>query len=84
MNTPIASAAPVAGLARVLATLADMLASMMSLAQRLDAFLVAQRRAAKDRLDLASMSDRELADIGLPRASIDSAADGVWSRGQMP
>lgn len=83
MNTPIASAGPPAGLARALATLGDMLASMMSLAQRLDDFLVAQRRAARDRSDLASMSDRELADIGLPRASVDPAADGAWSRGPM-
>jgi len=30
--------------------------------------------------DLASMSDRELCDIGLNRASVDAAATGSWSR----
>ena len=41
------------------------------------------RRAAQDRADLDGMSERELADIGLPRASIPSAAHGDWSRGPM-
>lgn len=83
MTTPIASAGQPAWIVRAFVSLGDMLGSMMSLAEHLDAMLVAQRRAAQDRVDLSSMSDRELADIGLPRASVDAAADGAWSRGPM-
>jgi len=43
-------------------------------------WLEARRRAAVDRKDLANMSDRELQDIGLPRASIHAAAHGAWQR----
>jgi uncharacterized protein YjiS (DUF1127 family) len=47
---------------------------------RFDNWRAARRRAARDRDALASMSDRELADIGVPRASVDSTAAGVWRR----
>ena len=43
-------------------------------------WLDARRRAAADRRDLANMSDRELQDIGLPRASVRAVADGAWQR----
>ncbi|HEY8244917.1 MAG TPA: DUF1127 domain-containing protein [Casimicrobiaceae bacterium] len=49
-------------------------------ARALDAWLATRRRAAQDRDDLAAMSDRELLDIGLSRASTDDAASGGWSR----
>ena len=48
-------------------------------ARALDAWLQKRRRAAQDRDDLVAMSDRELLDIGLSRASVD-AASGGWSR----
>ena len=48
-------------------------------ARALDAWLQTRRRAAQDRDDLVAMSDRELLDIGLSRASVD-AASGGWSR----
>ncbi len=82
MNTPAATTHGSGGI-RILAAMGEMLASMMSLAERLDVFLVAHRRAAQDRADLNGMTERELADIGLPRASIGSAAQGDWSRGPM-
>ena len=48
--------------------------------RRLAAWLDARRRAAADRRDLANMNDRELQDIGLPRASLHAAVDGAWQR----
>ena len=41
---------------------------------------IADYAVAKDRDDLAAMSDRELLDIGLSRGSTDVAASGGWSR----
>ena len=49
-------------------------------ARALDAWLASQRRASRDRDDLAAMSDRELQDIGLSRGSADAAASGGWTR----
>ncbi|HQU47802.1 MAG TPA: DUF1127 domain-containing protein [Casimicrobiaceae bacterium] len=69
---PACSAAP----SRFAAVVAVALASL----QRLEAWLAARRRAAQDRADLAAMGERELADIGLPRASIEPASRGAWSR----
>ena len=83
MATPIAQPALPSGLARTFAGVGDALASLMSLVEVLDRFIATQRRAGQDRLDLAAMSDRELADIGLPRASIDVAARGAWTRDTM-
>jgi uncharacterized protein YjiS (DUF1127 family) len=54
--------------------------ALRSLAQRLAAWHHAHKRAAEDRHTLASMSDRELRDIGVARASIDAIADGDWLR----
>ena len=76
MNTctaPPAVTAPTDTLARI----ADYAAAK---ARALDAWLEKRRRAAQDRDDLVAMSDRELLDIGLSRASVDSAAAGAWSR----
>jgi uncharacterized protein YjiS (DUF1127 family) len=76
MNTstaPSALTAPTDALARI----ADY---AVAKARALDAWLAAQRRASRDRDDLAAMSDRELLDIGLSRGSADAAASGSWSR----
>lgn len=69
---PACAAAP----SRFAAVVAAALASL----QRVEGWLAARRRAAQDRADLAAMSERELADIGLPRASIEPASRGAWSR----
>ena len=45
-----------------------------------DAWLALRRRAAQDRDALAGMSDRDLMDIGVSRASVDAIADGAWRR----
>jgi uncharacterized protein YjiS (DUF1127 family) len=39
-----------------------------------------RRRAAADREALANMSDRELLDIGIPRASVQAVAERAWLR----
>jgi uncharacterized protein YjiS (DUF1127 family) len=45
-------------------------------AQRVDSWLAARSRFAADRDALVRMSDRELIDIGLDRASVDFVAGG--------
>ena len=47
---------------------------------KLDAWLALRRRASLDRDALAIMSDRDLMDIGVSRASVDAVADGAWMR----
>ena len=54
--------------------------ALHALALRVDAWLAARRRAADDRQALANMSDRDLSDIGVVRASVDAIADGAWMR----
>jgi uncharacterized protein YjiS (DUF1127 family) len=54
--------------------------SLRALALRLDAWLGARKRADEDRQALDAMSDRELKDIGIPRASVSPAASGAWMR----
>ena len=43
-------------------------------------WLAARGRAAADRYAFANMSERELLDIGVVRASVDAVADGTWRR----
>ena len=61
-------------------TLARLADYLMTRLRGLDAWLAFRRRAAQDRQDLATMSERELADIGVSRSSIDAVADGGWTR----
>jgi uncharacterized protein YjiS (DUF1127 family) len=46
----------------------------------LDRWLAHRRRAAADLDALAAMSERELADIGVDRASVPAVAAGIWLR----
>lgn len=55
--------------------------AVSDLARRVSDWLGARWRAADDRAMLAAMSDRELRDIGIERASVDAVADGLWMRG---
>jgi uncharacterized protein YjiS (DUF1127 family) len=50
---------------------------------RLHAWLDARKRAADDGAALATMSERELRDIGIDRASIDAVASGRWTRDRL-
>ena len=49
-------------------------------ATRVDAWLALRRGAAEDFDVLARMSDRELNDIGIGRASIEPIASWKWAR----
>ena len=83
MNAPYAPAAltaPTDTLARLAIALALGMRAIRRQSRRLDAWLAARKRAAQDRRDLAEMSDRELTDIGVSRASVDAVASGGWSR----
>jgi uncharacterized protein YjiS (DUF1127 family) len=46
----------------------------------LDRWLAHRQRALADLDVLAGMSSRELADIGVDRASVSAVAAGVWQR----
>ena len=51
-----------------------------ALGRQVDAWFAHRERAAQDRVALSHMSDRELHDIGISRASIAPAANGTWLR----
>jgi len=72
-----ASAAPPTPLGLAIAAA---LRALGAIARGVRAWLEAGRRAASDRDALASMSDRELKDIGLHRASASAVTDGMWVR----
>ena len=74
---PAATAAPSR---LVFCALIEAINALRGLAQTIDGWVEARRRAAADRDVLANMSDRELLDIGIVRASVDAVADGTWAR----
>ena len=71
---------PASGLARLAALLHDLAHASLSLTRACDRWLAHRQRAARDSAELRAMSDRELADIGVPRASVDPASRGLWRR----
>jgi uncharacterized protein YjiS (DUF1127 family) len=79
-SPPAVLTAPTDTFARIAVALVHGTRALRRHARRLDAWLAARKRAAQDRTDLAAMSDRELADIGVSRASVDAIAAGSWSR----
>jgi len=70
-------AAVLVGLGNVLH---DGAAALRTLGQQVDGWLLHRRRAAADRHELVRMSDRELRDIGVDRASIEPIVNGAWLR----
>jgi uncharacterized protein YjiS (DUF1127 family) len=54
--------------------------ALRPLARRVDAWLALRKRAADDLDALAAMSERELRDIGVSRASIHAIAADAWTR----
>lgn len=54
---------------------------LAGLTRRVREWLDTRQRGAGDRTILAAMSDRELRDIGIERASVNAVADGLWMRG---
>ena len=55
--------------------------ALRAIARRIDAWFEARKRAAEDLELLAGMSDRDLRDIGIERASVNAVVDGTWMRG---
>ena len=80
MTHPLQNTANAAPMVGWFATLAESMRALHALARKLDAWLAQRRRAASDQAALASMSDRDLLDIGVSRASIEAAAHGTWRR----
>ncbi|HKU86893.1 MAG TPA: DUF1127 domain-containing protein [Casimicrobiaceae bacterium] len=54
--------------------------ALRALVRQLAAWHQRGRRVAADRDVLASMSDRELIDIGIPRSSVRAVAERAWLR----
>lgn len=61
-------------------TLRESAAALHAFARHLDAWLAVRKRAADDREVLTGMSERELRDIGISRASIHAIAANAWAR----
>ncbi len=77
MNTTMHShAATAKSPGPVLSTFGDALTTLQAIARSIDAWLAARQRAAQDLDAFASMSDRELRDIGMNRASTNFVALG--------
>ena len=75
MTTPNHS--PCAATIRPLpAVLSDVIDVLHTWAQKIDSWLAAHKRASQDLDALARMSDRELGDIGLNRASVTFVGSG--------
>lgn len=72
--------APAAVLAPRNGAAAEAFSTLRRVMLRIDAWLQARDRAAADREVLASMSDRELIDIGLDRAGVNFVAQRARMR----
>jgi uncharacterized protein YjiS (DUF1127 family) len=80
MSTPIHPAPTATAMPRLPSAFIEAIRALRALAQRVDAWLEARKRAREDRYALAGMSDRELLDIGIDRGSVSDVADGTWTR----
>lgn len=80
MNTQVSRHSMLFPLSRAGLWLADGAQALRAFAARIDAWLALRRRAADDLDVLARMSDRELHDIGIRRASIGAIASADWTR----
>jgi uncharacterized protein YjiS (DUF1127 family) len=78
MNTANHPATTAATLPRSPAALGEALRALRAVAQRLDAWLEARKRAAEDRDTLARMSDRDLHDIGLERGCVHEGYSSAY------
>jgi uncharacterized protein YjiS (DUF1127 family) len=54
--------------------------TLQGIVQKIDSWFAARQRFAADSDALARMSDRELADIGIDRASVSFVAEGGRTR----
>jgi uncharacterized protein YjiS (DUF1127 family) len=78
MNTTALSHPASALLGRTAGLLHDLAAALVAAASRLDARIAARRKAREDAHALATMSERELRDIGLHEASLPRTANASW------
>ncbi|MEP7063725.1 MAG: DUF1127 domain-containing protein [Betaproteobacteria bacterium] len=67
-------------LSRIIDVLDAFVTALRALASPVDAWRGRRRRSARDYCELANMSDRELHDIGVSRASVRAIADEDWAR----
>lgn len=63
-----------------LRAIAEKIPAWRAIAEKIKTWLATRERASADRDILANMSERELLDIGLNRASADAIANGMWIR----
>ena len=75
---------PAATIAPSSATLRNLIDALHAIARCIDAWSASRARVAADREILASMSDRELLDIGLERGVARAVAEGRWTRDTWP
>ena len=67
-------------LSRMIDVLDAGVSALRALAAPIDAWFDERRRSARDYRELANMSDRELHDIGVSRASVRAVAEEGWVR----
>jgi uncharacterized protein YjiS (DUF1127 family) len=65
-------------------TLRNALKAWYAIVRRIDRWSATRARVAADREILASMSDRELLDIGIERGTVRAVAEGRWTRDAWP
>jgi uncharacterized protein YjiS (DUF1127 family) len=80
MTTPLDTAATAVPPPPLSPTLSGMISALRALARRITGWLDGRRRVRDDRRTLAGMSDRELLDIGIDRASVKAVVAGTWVR----
>jgi uncharacterized protein YjiS (DUF1127 family) len=80
MDAYIARTTPGKSLALLGHVMYESAVALRRLARRLDRFLAARERAGRDLQDLTNMSDYELRDIGIVRASVHAVVDDGWGR----
>lgn len=77
MSTPVHECtAPAPHFRPLSSVLIDAMRVLSVLVRSFDGWLAMRRRIASDRDALTNMSDRELGDIGLPRASVNFVSSG--------
>ena len=76
MYTPTAPNASSVAFPTIHAVAADAMQSLRALLSFVEAWSAARKRVADDREALASMSDRQLIDIGISRATADEIVKG--------
>jgi uncharacterized protein YjiS (DUF1127 family) len=81
MSTPMHAPTPMASPSSPLVSaVGEAMNTLRHCVLAIDSWLAARKRIAQDRDSLSKMSDRELVDIGMNRASVDFVAHGGGTR----